>query len=120
MCLVRIFITWNLLLEIYNDIKVPVCTHSSLPFNGITQSGVVIFSEMKITLSNYFFFLFRFLLFKTKKKTILGIHTVRIRQLHVPMAIHKGSSVQVHCEFELQHSLLYSVKYYKDYIEFYR
>lgn len=38
----------------------------------------------------------------------------------MPAAIHKGNSIQLHCEFELQHSLLYSVKFYKDYIEFYR
>uniref|UniRef100_A0AAN0N7N0 Glutamate [NMDA] receptor subunit 1 n=1 Tax=Polyphagotarsonemus latus TaxID=1204166 RepID=A0AAN0N7N0_9ACAR len=51
---------------------------------------------------------------------ISGSYSVRIRQLHVPMAIYKGSPIQLHCEFELQHSMLYSVKYYKNYIEFYR
>ena len=38
----------------------------------------------------------------------------------MPAAVAKGQPVVLHCNFELEEDELYSVKYYKDYVEFYR
>ncbi|CAG2170154.1 unnamed protein product [Oppiella nova] len=38
----------------------------------------------------------------------------------VPSAVAKGQPIALHCNFDLEGDELYSVKYYKDYVEFYR
>lgn len=38
----------------------------------------------------------------------------------MPAAVAKGQSALLHCNFDLETDELYSVKYYKDYVEFYR
>lgn len=49
------------------------------------------------------------------------VHGLRIKQLKVPMSIVNGSSPLVlGCVFDLEGEVLYSVKWYKNYVEFYR
>ncbi|XP_054169259.1 uncharacterized protein LOC128966433 [Oppia nitens] len=45
---------------------------------------------------------------------------LRINRFEVPPAVAKGQSVLLHCNFDMEGDELYSVKYYKDYVEFYR
>ena len=45
---------------------------------------------------------------------------VRIKRLELPQAIDKGKPVTVYCNYDLEGEQLYSVKFYKDYVEFYR
>jgi beat protein, putative len=40
--------------------------------------------------------------------------------LEVPKSLAKGSTASLRCHFDLEGEQLYSVKWYKDYIEFYR
>ncbi|XP_054169260.1 uncharacterized protein LOC128966434 [Oppia nitens] len=46
--------------------------------------------------------------------------SLRIINLEVPLAVAKGQSVILFCNYDLEGDELYSVKYYKDYVEFYR
>lgn len=45
---------------------------------------------------------------------------LRIKRLSVPESVANGSSVQLTCDFDLQGETLYSVRWYKNYVEFYR
>lgn len=45
---------------------------------------------------------------------------MRINRLEVPAAIPRGTAVHIHCNFDLDGDELYSVKYYKDFVEFFR
>ncbi|RWS28125.1 uncharacterized protein B4U80_00352 [Leptotrombidium deliense] len=49
-----------------------------------------------------------------------SVTCLRLNKLEVPPAIEQGFSVLLHCDFDLQGDALYSVKWYKDYVEFYR
>ncbi len=46
--------------------------------------------------------------------------SLRIIRFEVPPAVAKGQSIILYCNFDLEGDELYSVKYYKDYVEFYR
>lgn len=46
--------------------------------------------------------------------------SLRISRFEVPPAVAKGQSIILYCNFDLEGDELYSVKYYKDYVEFYR
>ena len=46
--------------------------------------------------------------------------SLRIVRFEVPSAVAKGQPVVLHCNYDLEGDELYSVKYYKDYVEFYR
>lgn len=50
----------------------------------------------------------------------LDCQTLRIEKFNVPEAISNGSHAILYCDYNLENSELYSVKFYKDYIEFYR
>ncbi|KAH9416442.1 hypothetical protein DERP_012870 [Dermatophagoides pteronyssinus] len=52
--------------------------------------------------------------------THLDCQTLRIEKFNVPEAISNGSHAILYCDYNLENSELYSVKFYKDYIEFYR
>jgi len=43
-----------------------------------------------------------------------------IRRIEVPPAIPMGASVLLQCDFDLETDILYSVKWYKNYVEFFR
>lgn len=45
---------------------------------------------------------------------------LKIIKFDVPLARANGSSAVLHCDYDLESSELYSVKFYKDYVEFYR
>lgn len=45
---------------------------------------------------------------------------LKINRFEVPPAVAKGQPVTLYCNFDLEGDELYSVKYYKDYVEFYR
>lgn len=45
---------------------------------------------------------------------------LRITRLSVPKAVENGSAVHLSCFFELEGETLYSVRWYRDYVEFYR
>lgn len=45
---------------------------------------------------------------------------LRIKRLSVPESVENGSSVLLTCDFDLQGETLYSVRWYKNYVEFYR
>ena len=45
---------------------------------------------------------------------------MRIIKFEVPSAKSNGSSAILHCDYDLEQNELYSVKFYKDYFEFYR
>ena len=46
--------------------------------------------------------------------------SLRIRRLSVPKAVEQGSPAWLSCDFELEGETLYSVRWYRDYVEFYR
>ena len=46
--------------------------------------------------------------------------SLRIVKFDVPAAISNGSHAILYCDYDLENNELYSVKFYKDYIEFYR
>ncbi|CAN7997845.1 unnamed protein product, partial [Ixodes pacificus] len=45
---------------------------------------------------------------------------LRLVDLHVPGAVRSGEPVQLRCEYDLESAELYSVKWYKNNVEFYR
>ncbi|KAL3223462.1 hypothetical protein MRX96_027559 [Rhipicephalus microplus] len=45
---------------------------------------------------------------------------LRLVDLHVPGAVRSGEPVQLRCEYDLENAELYSVKWYKNNVEFYR
>ena len=45
---------------------------------------------------------------------------LKITRLSVPKAVENGSSVFLSCSFNLEGEVLYSVKWYRDYVEFFR
>ncbi|RWS22648.1 uncharacterized protein B4U80_06810, partial [Leptotrombidium deliense] len=45
---------------------------------------------------------------------------LRINNFDVPQSIARGTSIWLHCNFDLEGDELYSVKWYKNYVEFYR
>lgn len=49
-----------------------------------------------------------------------SITGVRIVNFHVPDRVASGDSVWLNCSYELQSEELYSIKWFKDHIEFYR
>ncbi|KAM7302476.1 uncharacterized protein ISCGN_017992 [Ixodes scapularis] len=49
-----------------------------------------------------------------------GCHCLRLVDLHVPGAVRSGEPVQLRCEYDLESAELYSVKWYKNNVEFYR
>lgn len=46
--------------------------------------------------------------------------SLKINRLDVPMSVKNGSAVLLGCNFDLEGEVLYSVRWYKNYIEFYR
>ena len=46
--------------------------------------------------------------------------SLKIKRLDVPKSVANGSSVDLACDFDLEGETLYSVKWYKNFIEFYR
>ena len=46
--------------------------------------------------------------------------TLKIKQLNVPTAVEHGLPVTLVCDFDLEGEVLYSVKWYKNLVEFYR
>ena len=46
--------------------------------------------------------------------------SLRISRLSVPKAVENGSSLFLSCLFDLNGETLYSVKWYRDYVEFFR
>ncbi|XP_025018075.1 uncharacterized protein LOC107361825, partial [Tetranychus urticae] len=51
---------------------------------------------------------------------LLGtIESIKLRRFGVPGAVANGSSVWLHCDYDLENDSLYSVKWYKNYEEFY-
>ncbi|CAN7997204.1 unnamed protein product, partial [Ixodes hexagonus] len=52
--------------------------------------------------------------------TSAGCHCLRLVDLHVPGAVQSGEPVQLRCEYDLEGAELYSVKWYKNNVEFYR
>ena len=53
-------------------------------------------------------------------ETFLVASSLKIKQLNVPTAIEYGSPVTLVCSFDLEGEVLYSVKWYKNLVEFYR
>ncbi|XP_015784782.1 uncharacterized protein LOC107362271 [Tetranychus urticae] len=51
---------------------------------------------------------------------IIYSHGLRITKLEVPQSVPLGKSVTLRCHYDLEGDELYSVKWYKDYVEFYR
>ncbi|RWS31898.1 uncharacterized protein B4U80_04478 [Leptotrombidium deliense] len=51
---------------------------------------------------------------------LAAMECLRLNKLDVPPAIYQGSPVLLHCDFDVEGDALYSVKWYKDYVEFYR
>lgn len=49
-----------------------------------------------------------------------SINGLRIKHLNVPTAVQNGSSLYLSCYFDLEGETLYSVKWYRDYVEFFR
>lgn len=49
-----------------------------------------------------------------------GLESLRITELIVPRHANHGTSVSMVCKFDLGRGRLYSVKWYKDELEFYR
>lgn len=47
------------------------------------------------------------------------IVAIKLRRFGVPGAVSNGSSVWLHCDYDLEGDSLYSVKWYKNYEEFY-
>lgn len=45
---------------------------------------------------------------------------LKITRLSVPKAVENGSAVFLSCSFNLEGEVLYSVKWYRDYVEFFR
>ncbi|RWS22587.1 cell adhesion molecule 2-like protein, partial [Leptotrombidium deliense] len=45
---------------------------------------------------------------------------LRLNRVDVPNIVTKGSSISLHCDFDLESASLYSVKWYKNNVEFYR
>lgn len=45
---------------------------------------------------------------------------LKLTALHVPGSVQSGDSVKLHCEYDLDSETLYSVKWYKNNIEFFR
>lgn len=50
----------------------------------------------------------------------IGCLGLRLVDLHVPGAVRSGEAVQLRCEYDLENAELYSVKWYKNNVEFYR
>lgn len=48
------------------------------------------------------------------------VSSLKIKQLNVPIAVEYGSDVTLVCDFDLEGETLYSVKWYKNLVEFYR
>ncbi|KAI1288398.1 Cytochrome c oxidase assembly protein COX16 -like protein, mitochondrial [Halotydeus destructor] len=46
--------------------------------------------------------------------------SIRILRLDVPTAVRNGSAIYLGCHFDLQGETLYSVKWYRNYVEFFR
>ena len=51
---------------------------------------------------------------------LLPASSLKIKQLNVPIAVEYGSDVTLVCDFDLEGEILYSVKWYKNLVEFYR
>ncbi|XP_071044446.1 uncharacterized protein [Parasteatoda tepidariorum] len=51
---------------------------------------------------------------------LLGCHSLRFLNISVPGAIQAGESIWLKCDFDLEGDDLYSVKWYKNHVEFYR
>ena len=54
----------------------------------------------------------------------LSLHStgncIRLERFRVPGSVKNGSSLFLHCDFDLEGDSLYSVKWYKNNLEFYR
>lgn len=48
------------------------------------------------------------------------VHSLRMVMLDVPTAANQGESVELSCIYELENDVLYSIKWYKNDVEFYR
>ncbi|XP_053211354.1 uncharacterized protein LOC128394996 [Panonychus citri] len=62
--------------------------------------------------------LISFIIYSTLLHTDL-IVAIKLRRFGVPGAVSNGSSVWLHCDYDLEGDSLYSVKWYKNYEEFY-
>lgn len=48
------------------------------------------------------------------------VHGLRINKLEVPSSVPNGTSIVLYCDYDLEGLGLYSVKWYKNYVEFFR
>lgn len=49
-----------------------------------------------------------------------AILALKINRLEVPLSVAIGTSIVFHCDYDLEGYELYTLKWYKDYVEFFR
>nr|XP_046918377.1 uncharacterized protein LOC124498629 [Dermatophagoides farinae] len=88
-------------------------------FRHISIATTTSFSSI-ITMFRHFITIHTIILLLLLTFILKDCLSLRIVKFDVPAAISNGSHAILYCDYDLENSELYSVKFYKDYIEFYR